>query len=125
LSNSSRLICSRLAPSIKAAINRITNNREHQISQAKLAIATANRKLENLESSLLVFQSFAEYELGLAIEQVQELIEGVILMSQYQINNQVESPVIFAAKVFVGKDSIPVRPRRGGKQVESKGVSRF
>jgi len=63
LSNSSRLICSRLAPSIEAAINRITNNREHQISQAKLAIATANRKLENLESSLLVFQSFAEYEL--------------------------------------------------------------
>jgi hypothetical protein len=38
-------------------------HREHQISQAKLAIATANRKLENLESSRIVFQSFAEYEL--------------------------------------------------------------
>ncbi|WP_333341428.1 hypothetical protein [Microcoleus sp. BROC3] len=38
------------------------NNREHQISQAKLAIATANRKLENLESSRIVFQSFAGYE---------------------------------------------------------------
>lgn len=47
---------------IKAAINRIMNNREHQISQAKPAIATANRKLENLESSRIVFQSFAEYE---------------------------------------------------------------
>jgi len=32
------------------------------MSQAKLAIATANRKLKNLESSLLMFQSFAEYE---------------------------------------------------------------
>jgi hypothetical protein len=35
-------------------------HREHQISQAKLAIAPANRKLENLESSRIVFQSFAE-----------------------------------------------------------------
>jgi hypothetical protein len=47
---------------IEATINRIMNNREHQISQAKLVIATANRKLENLESSRIVFQSFAEYE---------------------------------------------------------------
>ncbi|MEG4989785.1 hypothetical protein QUB08_29190 [Microcoleus sp. BR0-C5] len=62
MSNSSRLICSRLAPSREAAINRIMNNREHQISQAKLAIATANRKLENLESSRIVFQRRAEYE---------------------------------------------------------------
>jgi hypothetical protein len=99
---------------IEVATNRITNNHKHQISQAKLAIATANRKLENLESPVLVFQNFAEYELEppdvgelreelaalnqrlvtayqlleitpskrekwLAIKQVKEFVEGVIL----------------------------------------------
>lgn len=97
---------------IKLATDRITNNREYQISQAKLAIATANQKLEKLEAPISVFRSSFEPELPdvgelreeltdlnrrlvaacrvpdilpstrekrRAIEQVREIVEGVIL----------------------------------------------
>ena len=48
---------------IKLATDRITNSREYQISQAKLAIATANQKLEKLEAPISVFRSSFEPEL--------------------------------------------------------------
>jgi len=97
---------------IKLATDRITNHRDYQISQAKLAIATANQKLKEIESPISIFRSSYEPEVPdagelreelavlnrrlvaaynvpetkpsirekrRAIEQVREVVEGVIL----------------------------------------------
>jgi len=99
---------------IKLATDRIMNNQEYQISQAKLAIASANQKLKKLETPISVFRSSFEPELPdvgelrdellilnrklvaacrvpditpstrqkrRAIEQVRDVVEGVILNS--------------------------------------------
>ncbi|MEG3972278.1 hypothetical protein QUA00_32355 [Microcoleus sp. T2B6] len=63
---------------IKLATDRITNNREYQISQAKLAIATANRKLEKLEAPMSVFRSSFEPDLP----DVDELREELLFLNR-------------------------------------------
>ena len=65
---------------IQLATDRLTNNRAYQISQAKLAIAIANQKLEKLESPVSVFRTLSEYETELP--NVGELREELTVLNR-------------------------------------------